>query len=150
MNQTKSQIIKVLVEQTGLPKKQVEAVLNEYLLTIREIVLKGESFNWRNFGTFLLKERKPRKVRDFTTGESRVVILSPVPAFRPSKSLLDAVAPNKKKIKTDFSKDTDDGFIEGKEIKPNKSSSTGIKTGLDVKKKTGKSTYKQLSSSHRD
>ena len=140
MKQTKSQIIKELVKQTGLQKKQVAAILNEYLLIIREIVLKGESFNWRNFGTFKLKERKPRKVRNFTTGESRVVILSPVPAFRPSQALLNAIAPNKKTIETDQPKYTDDTSFEEEGNQVEKSPSTGIKRGIDVKKKTGKTT----------
>lgn len=46
-----------------------------------------------------MKERKPRKVKDFSTGERKTVALSPIPAFTPSKGLLNAVAPNKKPIR---------------------------------------------------
>lgn len=99
MKKTKTLIVKELVEETGLPQKQVEPVLKEYLWMLQKIVLQGDRFNWRSFGTFFLKERKPRKVKDFSTGERKTVALSPIPAFTPSKGLLNAVAPNKKPIR---------------------------------------------------
>ena len=137
MKQTKSQIIKELVKQTGLPKKQVEAVLNEYLLTIREVVSNGESFNWRNFGTFSLKERKPRKVRDFSTGESRIAILGPIAVFRPSKNLLEAVARNTKPTETDVSfKDTDNSLVKKKGTPSEVSLATGTEKDLYVGKRS--------------
>ena len=137
MKQTKSQIIKELVKQTGLPKKQVEAVLNEYLLTIREVVSNGESFNWRNFGTFSLKERKPRKVRDFSTGESRIAILGPIAVFRPSKNLLEAVARNTKPTETNVSfKDTDNSLVKKKGTPSKVSLSTRTEKDLYVGKRS--------------
>ena len=137
MKQTKSQIIKELVKQTGLPKKQVEAVLNEYLLTIREVVSNGESFNWRNFGTFSLKERKPRKVRDFSTGESRIAILGPIAVFRPSKNLLEAVARNTKPTETDVSfKDTYNNLVKKKGTPSKVSLSTRTEKDLYVGKRS--------------
>lgn len=91
MKRTKTIIIKEVVKRTGLNQKKVELILNEYLLVLQSAILEREHFTWRNFGTFYLKDRKPKMVRDFSTGNGRNISLSPTPAFKPSKCLLKVV-----------------------------------------------------------
>ncbi|NPB09987.1 MAG: HU family DNA-binding protein [Thermodesulfobacteria bacterium] len=67
-----------------LARRALETILS----LIQESVSRGEPVSLRGFGTFGLKVCKPKKARNFRTGESIVLPERPRVVFRASSALL--------------------------------------------------------------
>jgi len=103
----KADLINVVVEKTGLTKKDTEQVINETLSAITATLAKGEKVQLFGFGNFevrdtkerngvnpkLLKELKDQGVDEVTAKAQASVYIpaSKKPAFKASKALKDAV-----------------------------------------------------------
>ncbi|MGG3920382.1 HU family DNA-binding protein [Geobacillus thermodenitrificans] len=87
----KKELIKSVVETTGLPKKDVTAVVDDVFDKITEALKNGDKVKLSGFGNFEVRERAARKGRNPQTGEEIEIPASKVPAFKPAKSLRDAV-----------------------------------------------------------
>lgn len=73
-----------------LKKKEVEAVLNTLLETIREEVLdQGAEIRLRDFGTFKQKETAPRMGRNPQTGEELQIKGSKSVSFKTAMKIKD-------------------------------------------------------------
>ena len=57
---TKLEIIKSVAKQTGVDKETVSRVIDMYVETVKDSLIRGENVNFRNFGTFYLKHRAAR------------------------------------------------------------------------------------------
>jgi len=66
--------------QKGYTKSAAGIIINDFIRTIEEILVEGESVMFRGFGTFDVREHIQRESVDPQTGE-RIV----VPAFRAPK-----------------------------------------------------------------
>lgn len=84
---TKSDIIDMVAEGTGLTKLETEAVINGFLKTIVEAMTQGESVELRGFGTFKVKERAPRVGRNPKTGKVVEIDTQYVPHVRMSREV---------------------------------------------------------------
>ena len=60
---TKQNIIDIVSDATGLTKVETEAVMNGVMSTIIESLGRNERVELRGFGTFGVKNRKPKKVK---------------------------------------------------------------------------------------
>ena len=87
----KKELINVVAETAGLSKKDVTVVVDAVFDTIAEALKKGESVNISGHGKYEVRERAARKGRNPQTGEEMEIPASKVPAFKPAKSLRDAV-----------------------------------------------------------
>lgn len=87
----KKELINVVTETAGLTKKDVAVVVDAVFDTIAEALKKGESVNISGHGKYEVRERAARKGRNPQTGEEMEIPASKVPAFKPAKSLRDAV-----------------------------------------------------------
>lgn len=94
---TKTELIKRLSERTGLPQKDVRAVL-EALTDARpgkgvisEVLKGGGKVIVSGFGTFHVRERKARQARNPKTGGKVKVPKRTYPAFKPAKTFKDAL-----------------------------------------------------------
>jgi DNA-binding protein HU-beta len=87
----KKELIKSVVEATGLSKKDVTAIVDSVFDTITSALSQGQDVKISGFGTFKIKERAARKARNPQTGEEILIPENKVPAFKPAKSLRDAV-----------------------------------------------------------
>ncbi|CAI6276642.1 HU family DNA-binding protein [Bacillus subtilis] len=87
----KTEFVGAVAEKLGVSKKEatpkVEAVFNG----IVETLAKGESIKIPGVGTFEVRERAARKGRNPQTGEEIDIPATKAPAFKPAKSLKDAV-----------------------------------------------------------
>ncbi len=83
---TKSDIVDRLTGQSGLMKKEVAYIVDNFIEKIKESVLKGENVEIRGFGTFHLAQKKARTVFSPIAGRKIEVPAKAVIAFRPSKS----------------------------------------------------------------
>lgn len=90
----KVELISAIAEETGLSKKNIEAVLNSFVNVVGEELSKGEKVQLVGFGTFEVGERASRKGRNPKTGEEITIAASKTPKFKAGKALKDMVNPN--------------------------------------------------------
>jgi DNA-binding protein HU-beta len=82
---TKTEIINIIAEGTGLTKGETSAVVDGFIASLSYALKNGESIEFRGFGTFKVVERKERKGRNPKTGEEIKIPKQKVPVFRCSK-----------------------------------------------------------------
>jgi len=88
---TKSELFKLLAEQTGLKKKDVENIMQALVNTIYKTLKKEYKIKLEGLGVFQLKDRKARLARNPRTGETVKVPAKKVVKFRVIKDLKEAV-----------------------------------------------------------
>jgi DNA-binding protein HU-beta len=80
-----------LAESHALPKRQVEAMLGEFVQTFTRHLKKGSKIRLNGFGIFQVRARPARMGRNPATGEQINIKASKKIAFRPAKELKEAV-----------------------------------------------------------
>ena len=88
---TKADIIENIASGTGLTKIETEAVVNGFIATIIEALLRGEKVELRGFGSFRPQRRAARVARNPRTKEIVEIDARYVPAFKASRDFRDAV-----------------------------------------------------------
>jgi len=89
---TKADLVDEISVRTVLSKKDVEETVDEFLEEVCRALTEGKHIEIRGFGTFKVKDRKPRIARNPRTGEQVPVPSRRVPVFKVSKELKDKVA----------------------------------------------------------
>lgn len=84
---TKADVVNIIASATGLTKVETEAVVNGFIATIRDSLKSGKGIEIRGFGTFKIREKKPRVARNPRTGDKVNIPRKNVPVFKPSKEL---------------------------------------------------------------
>lgn len=87
----KSELIDAVAGETELSKAAAGRAVEAVLEAITGELTKGESVTLIGFGTFLVRDRAARTVRNPRTGETKPVPATKVPAFKAGKALKDAV-----------------------------------------------------------
>ena len=90
----KSELIAAIATKTGDTKKGAEASLNAFVEAVTESLVKGEKVQLVGFGSFEVRKRAARKVRNPQTKEEIKIPASKAPVFKSGKALKDLV--NKK------------------------------------------------------
>jgi DNA-binding protein HU-beta len=80
-----------LAESHDLPKRQVEAMLGEFVQTFADHLTKGTKIRINGLGIFQVRSRAARLGRNPATGEQIQIKASKKIAFRPAKELKEAV-----------------------------------------------------------
>lgn len=88
----KSELVKSLAEKAEITQKDAAKALDAMVDTIEQVLAKGDKVQIIGFGSFEVRDRKERKVISPATGEEIKVPATKVPAFKPGKSLKEAVA----------------------------------------------------------
>ena len=83
----KTSLIKSITKTSALTQKQVETIIDEFLLLIKQGVIEHNKLTFRKFGSFKIRKTKPRKGRNFKTGETVLIPASFNVGFSPSKLL---------------------------------------------------------------
>src|SRR5439155_27190491 len=89
---TKADLVDEIAGRTGFSKKEVAITVDEFLQAVSRALSTGNHIEIRGFGTFKLKERKPRIARNPRTGESVPVEARMVPVFKVSRELKTLVS----------------------------------------------------------
>ena len=87
----KAELVNPVIEKTGLSKQDAPAAADAVFASIEETLVKGDKVQLIGFGTFEIRERAARKGRNPQTGQEIEIAASKIPAFKPGKSLKDAV-----------------------------------------------------------
>ena len=89
---TKADIVASIADKTGLTKKEVASVVNQFFAEVKDSLISHKHIEIRGFGTFKVVERNSRKARNPHTGEAVLVPRRHVPVFKPSRAIKDKVA----------------------------------------------------------
>jgi DNA-binding protein HU-beta len=92
LKMTKADIVSSIAESTGLTKKEVATVVNNFFAEVKKALAAKEHIEIRGFGTFKVVSRNQRKARNPHTGEAVVVPKRLVPVFKPSRAIKEEVA----------------------------------------------------------
>ena len=87
----KVELSAAIANETGLSKKDSEAVVKAFVDVVTEELKKGGKVQLVGFGTFEVSERAAREGRNPQTGESMKIEASKAPKFKAGKALKDAV-----------------------------------------------------------
>ena len=86
----KAELIDKIAASVDLSKQAAGQVLDVILESITDSVRNGDAVSLVNFGTWSVKERSARTVRNPRTGELIEVKATKVPAFKAGKALKEA------------------------------------------------------------
>ena len=88
---TKTDLVNVVVAESGLKKKDAEAAVSAVFGAITNALKDGDKVQIIGFGTFEVKDTAQREGRNPKTGEAITIEASKRPSFTASKVLKDAV-----------------------------------------------------------
>jgi len=88
----KVQFISKVAEQEGIDKKQAEKYTSAVIAALTDALVAGEKVQFVGFGSFEVRDRAEKKVRNPQTGEELMAAATKVPVFKAGKALKAAVA----------------------------------------------------------
>ncbi|MFW6237040.1 MAG: integration host factor subunit alpha [Desulfosudaceae bacterium] len=91
MTLTKSSIIDLVQEETGLPRKRCDELVEDLLELIKSTLEKGEDLMISGFGKFCVKHKSERKGRNPATGQDLMLSSRNVVTFKCSQSLREKI-----------------------------------------------------------
>ena len=89
---SKKEFVDAYAKATGETKKRAEELVNAFLETAEEFLVKGENIQFVGWGTFEVKERAAREGRNPSTGDPNKIESKKVVKFKVGKKLADKVA----------------------------------------------------------
>ena len=90
---TKADIVERIAAATGLTRVETEAVVEGFMICVREALVRGDGVELRGFGSFRVQERAARLGRNPASGEPVPVPPRRLPVFRPARELRLVVDP---------------------------------------------------------
>ena len=91
MTLTKANIVNILREQLGLPKKDCLRIVNAYFEEINKGLERGEEIKIPKLGNFVVKHKKSRPGRNPKTGEAHKISDRNDVSFTASKKLRESL-----------------------------------------------------------
>ena len=87
---TKADIINEIAESTGIPKKDVSAVIESFMETIKDSLLeKKENVYLRGFGSFIIKHRAEKTARNISKNTTITIPAHDFHSFKPAKVFIE-------------------------------------------------------------
>ena len=77
-------------EATGLQRRDVAAVVESFMETIKDSLLnQKENVYLRGFGSFIIKHRAEKTARNITKNTTITIAAHDLPCFKPAKAFVD-------------------------------------------------------------
>ena len=95
---TKSEIVNQISEKTGIDRVVVTGVVESFMATIKNSMVKGENIYLRGFGSFILKKRAAKLGRNITKNTSVKIPAHMIPAIKFCNEFVEEVS-TKVKVK---------------------------------------------------
>ena len=87
---TKADIINEIAGTTGIGKKDVSAVVEAFMDTIKDSLLeRKQNVYLRGFGSFIVKHRAEKTARNISRNTTITIPAHNFPAFKPAKSFVE-------------------------------------------------------------
>lgn len=93
MTRTKADLIEEVLTLGNFTRKDSEVIVETIFEAVTGALKRGDKIEIRGFGSFRIRQRKPRIGRNPKTGARVEVPAKRVPYFKPSKELRDMVNP---------------------------------------------------------
>ena len=93
---TKAEIVSEIAKKTGIEKQTIQQTVEAFMETVKESMIGGEDVYLRGFGSFIVKKRAQKKARNISKNTTIVIPEHYIPAFRPSKKIVNQVKQNVK------------------------------------------------------
>lgn len=88
----KAELVAKIAEKSQLTKKDAELSLNAFMESVEEALVTGDKVQLVGFGTFDVRERKPRQGRNPRNPEQVIDIpASKAPVFKAGKTLKEKI-----------------------------------------------------------
>ncbi|ABR46402.1 histone family protein DNA-binding protein [Alkaliphilus metalliredigens QYMF] len=88
----KADLVAKMAEKSELTKKDAELALNSFMESVEEALVDGDKVQLVGFGTFEVRERKPRQGRNPRNPEQVIEIpASKAPVFKAGKTLKEKI-----------------------------------------------------------
>ena len=88
---TKAELVEAVAAQSKLTKKNASEILDIVFANIGKAVKKDQRFSYPGFGTWSVRSRKARKIRNPQTNEMMKLKASKTIGFRPAKELKNSL-----------------------------------------------------------
>lgn len=88
---TKAEIVNEVAKATGIEKVTVQTVVEATMESVKASIIKGNPVYLRCFGSFIIKHRAQKAARNITKKTTMTIPEYDIPAFKPSKSFVNAV-----------------------------------------------------------
>ena len=87
---TKADVINQITEATGLQRRDVTAVVESFMETIKDSLLnQKQNVYLRGFGSFIIKHRAEKTARNITKNTTITIAAHDLPCFKTAKALVD-------------------------------------------------------------
>ncbi len=84
---TRNTLVEALNQEVGLSKNECAELLEDLLKTITDHLAEGSTVKIDNFGSFSVRHKGPRMVRNPKTGEGVPISARRVVVFKPARKL---------------------------------------------------------------
>ena len=88
---TKEEIVSQIAINTGVDKKVVSPVIEEFMKTVQGSLEKKENIYLRGFGSFIIKSRAEKTARNISKNTTLVIPAHNIPAFKPAKDFIGKI-----------------------------------------------------------
>ena len=88
---TKADIVNEIAKSTGAEKVLVQTIVEAFMETVRESLVKNDNVYLRGFGSFIIKKRAEKVARNISKNTTITIPEHNIPAFKPSKSFIAKV-----------------------------------------------------------
>lgn len=88
---TKAELVEVVAQQSRMTKKDAAELLEIVFSNIGKAVKRDARFSYPGFGTWSLRSRKARRIRNPQTNEMMKLKASKTIGFRPAKELKETL-----------------------------------------------------------
>ena len=88
---TKADIVNEIAKSTGAEKVLVQTIVEAFMETVSESLVKNENVYLRGFGSFIIKKRATKVARNISKNTTITIPEHNIPAFKPAKSFVAKV-----------------------------------------------------------
>ena len=88
---TKADIVNEIAKSTGAEKVLVQTIVEAFMETVSESLVKNDNVYLRGFGSFIIKKRATKVARNISKNTTITIPEHNIPAFKPAKSFVSKV-----------------------------------------------------------
>ncbi|NLO42884.1 MAG: integration host factor subunit beta [Bacteroidales bacterium] len=88
---TKAEVVAEIANKTGIEKVAVQDVVETFMSTVKNSLLRKENVYLRGFGSFVVKQRAQKTGRNISKNTTIIIPAHNIPSFKPAKSFSNTI-----------------------------------------------------------
>jgi DNA-binding protein HU-beta len=93
---TKADVIAEIAEKTGIDKNHVSAIVESFVVVVKDSMAEGDNIYVRGFGSFINKKRARKVARNISKNTAIIIDEHFIPSFKPAKVFIEKIKSSKK------------------------------------------------------